>query len=66
MKQPVEKMSTQELLHEWQRELELLQGLDQRNPHWEWHPIQAHLERLNVLAHELRLKKAQDRAKWQP
>ena len=66
MKQSLEKMSTQELLAEWQAELNRLLTLDQANPAWEWRPVQEHLERLHALAHEIRTKKALDRAKWQP
>jgi hypothetical protein len=66
MKPPIEKMAGHDLVKEWQAELSALQSMEQSNPTWEWKPVQAHLERLHVLAQELRKKKAEDRAKWQP
>jgi len=55
-----------ELLKEWQTELAQLQAMEQQNPSWDWKPVQLRLERLHALAHELRKKKAEERAKWQP
>ncbi len=63
---PIESMSIHDLTREWQSELSALQGLEAINPTWEWKPVQLHLERLHALAQELRRKKAQERAKWQP
>jgi acyl-CoA reductase-like NAD-dependent aldehyde dehydrogenase len=66
MKAPIEKTSMRELLKEWQAELNHLQAMEQANPTWEWKPVQERLERLHALAHELRKRRAEDRAKWQP
>jgi hypothetical protein len=66
MKPPIEKLATHDLVKEWQAELNALQSIDQSNPAWEWKPVQLRLERLHALAHELRKKKAEERAKWQP
>ena len=66
MKPSVEKMAVHDLVKEWQAELSALQSLEQSNPTWEWKPVQARLERLHMLAQELRKKKAEERAKWQP
>ncbi|HUJ76334.1 MAG TPA: hypothetical protein VL359_15845 [bacterium] len=66
MNAPIEKMSTHDLVNEWQAELTALQGMEQSNPTWDWKPVQLRLERLHSLAHELRRKKAEERAKWQP
>lgn len=65
-KTPIENMSIHDLIREWQTELGALQGMENSNPAWDWHPVQHHLERLHALAQELRRKKALDRAKWQP
>lgn len=65
--QPViEKMSMNDLLKQWQNEVSALQNMESSNPDWEWKSVQNHLENLHSLAHELRQKKAQERAKWQP
>jgi hypothetical protein len=66
MKPPIEKLAGQDLVKEWQAELSALHSMDQSNPTWEWKPVQRRLERLHVLAQELRKKKAEERAKWQP
>ena len=63
---PIEKMSLFDLLKEWQTELEQLKATEETNPHWDWSPVQRHLERLHALAREIRMRKAQERAKWQP
>ena len=63
---PIEKMSLFDLLKEWQGELDLLKATEESNPGWEWRPVQRHLERLHALAHEIRTRKSQERAKWQP
>lgn len=63
---PIEKMSMHDLLKEWQAELGLLQAMEQANPTWEWKPVQLRLERLHALARELRKRKSEERAKWQP
>jgi len=55
-----------ELLKEWQAEISQLQAMEQTNANWDWKPVQERLERLHALAHELRKRKAEDRAKWQP
>jgi hypothetical protein len=65
-KLPIEKMSMHDLLKEWQAELGLLQSMEQSNPTWDWKPVQLRLERLHALAHELRKRKSEERAKWQP
>ena len=62
----IEKMSLFDLLKEWQSELDLLKATEESNPTWEWKTVQLHLERLHALAHEIRARKAQERAKWQP
>lgn len=66
MSSPIEKMTAHDLIQEWEAELEALRGTDASNPKWEWKPVQLRLERLHALAHEIHLKKAQERAKWQP
>lgn len=63
---PIESMSVHDLAKEWNAELTQLQGMEDSNPTWEWKIVQSHLERLHALAQELRRKKAQERAKWQP
>ncbi len=63
---PIEKMAGNDLREEWQRILEELKSTEKTNPGWEWKPLQIQLERLHALAHEIRSKKAQARAKWQP
>ncbi len=63
---PIEKMSLFDLLNEWQAELEALKSTEESNPGWEWRPVQRHLERLHALGHEIRARKSQERAKWQP
>lgn len=63
---PIEKSSSNDLLEQWRAELELLKALEETNPRWDWKPVQMRLERLHALAHEIRAKKAQDGAKWQP
>ena len=63
---PIERLSLHDLVKEWQAELNALQGMETQNPTWEWKPVQLHLERLHALAQELRRKKGQERAKWQP
>lgn len=63
---PIEKMSLFDLLKEWPSELEMLRATEETNPGWDWKPIQLHLERLHALAQEIRARKAQERAKWQP
>jgi len=65
-KHPIENMSAHDLIKEWNAELILLQGMEGSNPTWEWKSVQTHLERLHALAQELRRKKAEERAKWQP
>lgn len=65
-KPPIESMSAHDLIREWNAELGLLHGMEDANPVWEWSPVQLRLERLHALAHELRHKKATERAKWQP
>ena len=62
----IEKLSAQELVREWEAELEILKSMDASNPGWDWKPVQERLERLHALAHEIHGKKAQERAKWQP
>jgi hypothetical protein len=66
MKPPIEKMAVHDLVKEWQAELSALQTTEQTNPTWEWKPVQLRLERLHALARQLRTKKAEERAKWQP
>ncbi len=66
MEIPLEKMSSIDLMKEWHGELEALRGIEETNPRWDWKLVQTHLERLHALAHEIRSKKAQERAKWQP
>ena len=63
---PIEKMSLFDLLKEWQSELDQLKATDESNPRWDWSSVQLHLERLHALAREIRTRKAQERAKWQP
>jgi len=63
---PIEKMSLYDLLKEWQSELDQLKSAEETNPRWEWPPVQMRLERLHALAREIRTRKAQERAKWQP
>jgi hypothetical protein len=63
---PIEKMSLFDLLKEWQSELDHLKSAEETNPRWEWPPVQQRLERLHALAREIRTRKAQERAKWQP
>ena len=63
---PIEKMSLFDLLKEWQSELDSLKANEEFNPRWDWTPVQLHLERLHALAHEIRARKAEERAKWQP
>ena len=63
---PIEKMSLFDLLKEWQGEFEHLNATEESNPGWEWRPVQRRLERLHALAHEIRNRKSQERAKWQP
>ena len=64
--QSIEKMSLFDLLKEWQSELDQLKGAEESNPNWDWKPVQLHLERLHALAHEIRIRKSEERAKWQP
>ena len=66
MKTAIENFSAQELVKEWEAELETLKSMDATNPGWDWKPVQERLERLHALAHEIRGKKARARAKWQP
>lgn len=63
---PIEKMSLFDLLKEWPSELEMLRATEEINSAWDWKPIQLHLERLHAIAQEIRARKAQERAKWQP
>ena len=63
---PIEKMSLFDLLKEWQSALDQLKATEETNPRWDWPPVQRHLERLHALAREVRTRKAQERAKWQP
>jgi hypothetical protein len=63
---PIEKMSLFDLLKEWHAELEQLKVTEETNSRWDWPPVQRHLERLHALAREIRVRKAQERAKWQP
>jgi len=65
-KPPIEKMTLHDLVKEWRAELSALENIEQDNPTWEWKPVQMRLENLHALAHELRRKKALERAKWQP
>ena len=62
----IENMPAQDLIKEWETELDALKNMEAGNPGWDWKPVQLRLERLHVLAHEIRNKKAQERAKWQP
>ena len=62
----IENLSAQELVREWESELEGLRSMEASNPAWDWKPVQLHLERLHALAHEIKSKKALERAKWQP
>ena len=62
----IEQLTAQELVKEWESELESLKTMETSNPKWEWKPVQMHLERLHALAHELQTKMARERAKWQP
>lgn len=62
----IEKMADGDLLEQWRKEVDGLRAVETQNPQWEWKPIQLRLERLHALAHEIRAKKAQSRAKWQP
>lgn len=66
MNTAIEKLSAPELVKEWEAELEILKSMDASNPGWDWKPVQERLERLHAIAHEIRGKKAQERAKWQP
>ncbi len=66
MEIPIEKKAAQDLVKEWETELEALKLVEESNPKWEWQPIQNRLERLHALAQEIHSKKAQERAKWQP
>lgn len=63
---PIESLSVHDLIREWNSELGALQAMESSNPSWEWQVVQLHLERLHALAQELRIKKGQERAKWQP
>ncbi len=63
---PIEKMTTLDLLKEWHGELDALGAMEKANPTWVWKTVQLHLERLHALANEIRNKKAQESAKWQP
>lgn len=65
-KPAIEKMPLHDLVKEWQAELSALEKMESENPTWEWKPVQMRLENLHALAHELRRKKALERAKWQP
>ena len=62
----IENMSAHDLIKEWEAELDALRSMEATNPGWEWKAVQTRLERLHALAHEIRSKKAQERAKWQP
>lgn len=65
-KPAIEKMTLHDLVKEWHAELGVLDQMENENPSWEWRPVQERLENLHALAHELRRKKALERAKWQP
>jgi hypothetical protein len=65
-KSAIEQMSMHDLVKEWNAELSALEKMEQENPTWDWKPVQERLENLHALAHELRRKKALERAKWQP
>lgn len=66
MEVAIEKLSAHDLIKDWEAELDALRSVEATNPKWEWKAVQTHLERLHALAHEIRSKKAQERAKWQP
>ncbi|MDH4225787.1 MAG: hypothetical protein OEW12_09090 [Deltaproteobacteria bacterium] len=63
---PIEKMTLGELLGEWRQESALLAQEEDLDPRWGWKPLQSRLEKLYALAHEIRAKKGEAQAGWQP
>lgn len=63
---PIESLSLEQLKFAWQKEAQDLAEMEKKNPEWEWGKLQESLEQLHALAHELRKRKAEERAKWQP
>ncbi len=63
---PIENLNPVQLKSAWQAEVQNLAKMDEKNPQWEWKRVQYSLEQLHALAHELRKRSAEERAKWQP
>ncbi|MDH5752827.1 MAG: hypothetical protein OEZ59_10485 [Deltaproteobacteria bacterium] len=63
---PSAETSFDNLLLQWERELDNLRRMNELNPVWEWRKVQAGIENLHYLARELEEAKARQQARWQP